>query len=371
MWTRAAPRPTSTWSRPCSACRRDRPGQKPRLELACSTYHRLCQIMGKTNIFLYTYCSYKSIYFAKLLGTPELVRGRFEARPQLRDVLVRLGRHALRATGPEDRGIVPSDPSSRQRRGLTSGCAHYFRGRLDEAEADMLQAVGPLDKVGDWFGVFSHHILRHIYLVRGDIPRELAEAEREIAIGTDRGDDETLAWGYYGKADALARAGQAREAIPLATRAVELLPMRSTSMAIALGVLGFVRLQASDYARLATALERARSTAFRAICAFEFVGPTFPLLVESLLGSRWADAEADGGPSRTVAAKAWRESRFARFIGWRYPNYWPHALRVSGRAAFALGKTRQAARYLERSIAAAEELGARYDLARARSTPRS
>ena len=68
------------------------------------------------------------------------------------------------------------------------------------------------------------------------------------------------------------------------------------------------------------------------------------------------------GPSRR---KAWRESRFARFIGWRFPNYGPHALRVSGRAAFALGKTRQAARYLERSIAAAEELGARYDLARA------
>ena len=47
-----------------------------------------------------------------------------------------------------------------------------------------------------------------------------------------------------------------------------------------------------------------------------------------------------------------------------YPNYRPHALHVSGRAAFALGKTRQAATYFERSIVAAEKR-CRYDLARA------
>src|SRR5262249_52768889 len=93
--------------------------------------------------------------------------------------------------------------------------------------------------------------------------------------------------------------------------------------------------------------------------------PTYPLLVESLLGPRWLAAETEGGPSRAVARRAWRESRFARFVGWRYPNYHPHALRVSGRAAFAMGKPKKAARYLEKSIAAAQALGARYDLARA------
>src|SRR6185437_7592935 len=106
-----------------------------------------------------------------------------------------------------------------------------------------------------------------------------------------------------------------------------------------------------------------RTSIHRTFFLVEFVGPTYPLFVESLLGPRWA--EADGGPSRAVARKAWRESRFARFIGWRFPNCGPHALRVSGRAAFALGKSKRAARYLERSIAAAEALGARYDLARA------
>ena len=40
-------------------------------------------------------------------------------------------------------------------------------------------------------------------------------------------------------------------------------------------------------------------------------------------------------------------------------------MRVSGRAAYAVGRTKQAAVFFERSIAAAEKLGARYDLARA------
>ncbi len=158
-------------------------------------------------------------------------------------------------------------------------------------------------------------------------------------------------------------AGRHAEAESLAATAVANLPARSTTIGIAYGVLGFVRLQASDYAGARDAVERSRAVILRVACPFEFVGPTFPLLVESLLGPRWAGGDSE--PSRAVARKAWRESRIARFFGWRYPNYRPHALRVSGRAAFAQGKARKAARYLQRSIAAGEALGARYDLARA------
>ena len=228
----------------------------------------------------------------------------------------------------------------------------------------MLEAVAILDRVEDWFGFFTHHTLRHLYAVRGDIPRELAEAEIEIATGRARGDPEALAYGQYGKADALARAGRHEEALELVTPAVELMAARnSLALLIAYGHLGFVRLQASDYAGARSALEKSRDRIIETYCPFEFAGPTFPLLVESLLGPRWADTE--GGPGPAVVRKAWREARVARFFGWRYPNYGPHALRVSGRAAFALGKAKKAANYLERAIVSAEKLGARYDLARA------
>ena len=236
------------------------------------------------------------------------------------------------------------------------GLAYYCLGRLDEAEAVLREAVGHMDKVGDWFGAFSHHILRHIYTVRGDIPRELVEAEAEITIGTLCGDLDIVAWGQYGKADALARAGRVGEAQGLSARAVESLNAHgSWAVSIAYYVLGFARLQASDYTGARAALEQSRSSVKQTLSLIEFVADVYPMLVESLLGPRWADAE--GGPSRSAARKAWRESRFARFIGWRYRNYGPHALRVSGRAAFALGKTRKAARYLERAIAAAQKLG--------------
>ncbi|WP_165227463.1 serine/threonine-protein kinase [Aquisphaera insulae] len=371
------PRPASVLGHLAEACRaavyvylvparlsprHGRPDLANELDLACSVYHRHCQIQSKIDVFLYTFCSYKAISLAKVLGSPERL---FEAHAKqgLNCGMFSLGwaaMHYLRAAQKVAATCRQTLVQATARAYL--GCGHYFRGRLAEAEVELRDAVGPLDKVGDWFGMFCHHILRHIHSVRGDSPRELAEAEYEIAIGEDRGDRDTLAWGCYGKANVLARSGRAEEAEALAIRAVELLPAGSTSLGIALGVLGFARLQASDYPGARDALERARSAAVRAFCVFEFVGPTFPLLVESLLGPRWAEAEA--GPSPAAARKAWRESRIARIVGWRYPNYGPHALRVSGRAAAALGRSTAAARYFERAIAAAESLGARYELAR-------
>jgi hypothetical protein len=89
----------------------------------------------------------------------------------------------------------------------------------------------------------------------------------------------------------------------------------------------------------------------------------YPVWVESLVGPHWAKSES--GPDRSTARKAWRISRLARCFGWAFPNIAPHALRASGRAAFAMGKARKAAKYFERAIIAAERHGAKYDLARA------
>jgi hypothetical protein len=133
--------------------------------------------------------------------------------------------------------------------------------------------------------------------------------------------------------------------------------------AVARQTLGFVRLQASDYAGAVEELEKAVKLIWANFYFLEVVGPTYPLLIESLLGPRWS--EAAGGPGRTVSRKAWREARVARYMGWNNPNYGPHALRVSGRAAYALGKTKRATDLFGRAIVAAEKLGARYDLARA------
>ena len=52
------------------------------------------------------------------------------------------------------------------------------------------------------------------------------------------------------------------------------------------------------------------------------------------------------------------------FVRHRIPNISPSALRMSGRACAARGKTRKSIRYFEKSLAAAQALGAQYDFAR-------
>jgi len=341
---------------------RRRPDFDRRAAIATTTYYRMSQV--PLSVLSFCYAIYRTAALAKQSQKPELIAegyatiyyswSWFSFGWFVKNCMRRAEKAADSCGRVEMAALVKGK----------AGGAQYFNGQLAEAEANLREAVGTLDKVGDWMGFFSHHTLRHLYAIRGDIPMELAEAEAEIETGRARGDAEAMAYGQYGKADALARAGRFEEANELMAPAVEMLIARdSLALLIAYGHLGFVRLQASDYSGARAALEKSRDQIIRTYCPLEFAGPTFPLLVESLLGPRWADA--DGGPSGAVASKAWREARVARFVGWRYPNYHAHALRVSGRAAFALGKPRKAAQYLERSIVAAEKHGARYDLARA------
>jgi tetratricopeptide (TPR) repeat protein len=336
-----------------------------RLRIACATYPRLCQITALRSVLRYSHCSYRFMAFARQSNDPALhaeAYSKFSLNCGMFS-LAWLVRRSVRLAEKAAESCQNAHILATARAHV--GCAHYFAGRLGDAETNLREAVAVLNKVGDWHGGFSHHVLRHLHGIRADFAAELAEAEFEIANGVSRGDSETIAWGHYGKAHALAMTGRVLEAERLATDAVAALPTRSTTIGVAYGILGFVRLQASDYAGARDALEQSRAAVFRAFCLYEFVGPTYPLLVESLLGPHWAMAETQRGPSRAIARRAWREGRFARFVGWRYPNYWPHALRVSGRAAFAMGEPKKAARYLEKSIAAADALGARYDLARA------
>ena len=336
-----------------------------RLRSACAAYTSILQVTGMWSVFQYFHGAYRFASFALRTNDPELLHfaySKFSLNTGMFS-LARLSGHYLRRADRAARSCRSPHLVAMARAHV--GVAHYFAGRLPEAEAELRAAVTTLDKVGEWFGVFAHHTLRHIHGIHASNASELAEAEWEIATGTARGDQETTAWGQYGKAHAFARMGRSDEAVEPATTAVSSLIARKSWNTVGIGysTLSFARLQASDYPGARDAAEQARAASFRALCVYEFVGPAFPLLVESLLGPRWAEPER--GPGQAVARKAWRESRFARFIGWRYPNYRAHCLRVSGRSAFAIGNTRKAASYFERAIVEAERLGARYDLARA------
>ena len=187
------------------------PNRDERLDIALRASYHLAQILAARNMLGYTHACYKIGMLAKASRNPEHVAVAFSKFALNWGLfgLHRLGRvysrAALRAVELRSRDV----PWARTMAHV--GSTHYTAGRLDLGEASLRESVEILDKVGDYYATFSHHFLRHIYAIRGDIPRELTEADVEITLGTDRGDAEALAWGCYGKANALrGRAGSTR-----------------------------------------------------------------------------------------------------------------------------------------------------------------
>lgn len=246
-----------------------------RVEIAIATYFRMCQ--APLSVLNYCYSSYRIAALAKKSRKPELIAagyskvfyswGWFSLGWFMKGCMRQAEKAADSARRVEVTALVKGH----------GGGVEYYNGRLDEAEVDLREAVETLDKVGDWFGFFTHHTLRHLYAVRGDIARELVEAEAELAIGKARGDAEALAYGQYGKADAMARAGRHEEAKDLVGPAVELLVARdSLAVLIAYGHLGFVRLQASDYS-VPGCTRKVKSSDDSDILSVRVRGPDFPI----------------------------------------------------------------------------------------------
>ena len=208
-------------------------------------------VSGQRNIFEYTHNSYKVVAFAKQSRNPSsssqsLTREFGLNSRHVRAVLARHVLHPLRRKATElcRRDEVKATAEAH------IGCALYMSGQLMRPSRASGMRREILDKVGDWFGMFSHHTLRHIHSVRGDIRSELAKAKQEIALGTARGDDvarfrgdctaRPMAWHGPG----ISR--RPRICRPLGVE--ELTSLKSNTAGLGLGVLGFVRLQASDYA---------------------------------------------------------------------------------------------------------------------------
>jgi len=244
-------------------------------------------------------------------------------------------------------------------------CAYYFAGRLNLADEILRESLQFLDRRSDsWVKLFFCHNLRHLYGVRGDSETEMAYAKLEMQMGEAVRDPEGTCWGAYGAANALARCGQLEEAHNYIQRALAILSGKTNMVVvpIALQIYGYVHLQSGNFAMARQVLEEARSIIEKNWAFLEYSARAYPLLVEAILGPNWHEPSS---LSPQDIRHAWRMSRRARFWGWRFPNYWPHALIASARAAYARGNATLAIKFLERSIAAAESLGARYDLARA------
>ena len=135
---------------------------------------------------------------------------------------------------------------------------------------------------------------------------------------------------------------------------------RLVTEAIALQECAFVRIQNSEYEEAVKFCQRARRSIEKRGLFFEYTVYTYPRMVEALLGPTWT-LKCDESSLRQAKRICWASD----FVGWRFPNIRPIALRVRGRLMAALGRHRKASRYFEHSIEAATKVSADYERARA------
>ena len=245
----------------------------------------------------------------------------------------------------------------------TIGANYLFHGQLDCAEQYLHDSLPELQRGRHYQAGMSWHWLRHIASVRGDARAIQRCAQEELRYGQATNDLSTLAYAEYGLADGLSRMGYCDQAIPLAERALERLENAGLiTSAVAGQELGRALLQASQYE---TAIDTLRRN-FRRIhlhrVYWEINMDTYPLYVEALLGAAWSSPSKKNAAARIALANqaAWR----ARWMCGRFPTLRPHAWRASGRAACAAGRTRKALKYFDEANRSAEQVGARYELAR-------
>ena len=244
-------------------------------------------------------------------------------------------------------------------------CAHYMvRGELDHSEQLAVDALDILKKERDYNHYFVIHWLRHVYSVRGDAKGIYHWASKEVQLGESTKDRIVIAYGSYGLADAYTRSGNLEQASLAADRAIQNLnDYNSYFIVVAYQEKIRALVQASKFAEAKQlAIETIRFM-WKEWALFELCLDTYPLYVEALCTDQWFKGpQAFDRKSRTLIS---RNAARSRWVGVFFPNLNVHALRVSGRACVANGKTKKALKYFDKTIAAAEKIGARYEHARA------
>lgn len=343
-----------------------RPDRRKRLQVAHRVFSTLELLWAQRNVLHCGQAHGRHLILADQIGEPSclihasarqaLIFGIFSVN----GLALRAGRFALASA--QQMGDAEAEAIAKGH----VGCAHYFGARLQDAERLLREAVAVLDRRGDsWERMYFYHNLRHLYSITGDAEREIECACVEMQIGEAVNDPEGTCWGAYGVANALARSGKHEEAHQYMQRALGILSGRINIVVTptALQTYGFVHLQSGDYEAACDVLEESCKNIRHDWSFIEYTVRAYPLLVESLLGPRWHDCSAEH--DEKIVRRSWRISRFAKFCAWRFPNYMPHALRVRGRAAWLLGKRKRAIACFHRAITVGENIGARFDVARA------
>ena len=238
------------------------------------------------------------------------------------------------------------------------GVALYAASRYRESIERCREAVRLLDQTGDrweantaaWNIAFSHHRL-------GELADAVAVAQSVHAAAVDIGDD--TAAGVSLSAWSRASGGKVPADLVgerLQQRNDDAHTATEVHMAEGIRLLGEGR-----WDEAVAVLRDAHGIVRRAGLRQEYVAPVLPWLATALRSQAEATSPYDARLRRGRVRSARRTARRAGWMARSYRNNAPHALRERGMVAALGGRHRRARRFLARSLAVADDQGARYE----------
>jgi tetratricopeptide (TPR) repeat protein len=246
---------------------------------------------------------------------------------------------------------------------LGMGLHELYLGQWGETNVIHLrraaEAYWEMGDLREWGLITS--LLRQLFLWRGDFVHSLELCQELIRIGRDGSDPQLWAWGLQGSGAVWQRTGSLGEAMACLQKAIELYKAIPNYMeqADASGELGLCYLRQGSLKKALAVLEEANQLIAAHGLKGYMVNPSRNVLAEVYL----VEAERAKEPERAAwMRKAKRICRAALKESKTFRGGLPYAMRLQGRYEWLRGRPKAARKWWQRSVALAEELGARYDL---------
>jgi tetratricopeptide (TPR) repeat protein len=236
-------------------------------------------------------------------------------------------------------------------------------GRSETVDGHYRRAAEAYWEAGDMrgWGVSIAMLCRLLCLHVGDFTHSLQQAQELVRVGQDGADAQVLGWGLHGQGLVQWRTGLLDEAVNYIQRAVELYRAIPNYLAVAFGSseLGQCYLcQGKLQQALAVLEESNQLIADQGLTGIMLTSPRNGLLAAYLLAAEHAEESerADWLNKAKQACKtALKQGKINR-------SGLPHAMRLQGTYKWLRGKPAAARKWWQRSLALAEEMGQRYDL---------
>ncbi|MGE0277307.1 MAG: protein kinase [Nitrospiraceae bacterium] len=247
---------------------------------------------------------------------------------------------------------------------LNLGRAFYYKADYGSAVRYLESAAEETMKVGNlWETEVAYGHLCMAYFGKGEFDNLLHYARLLNRIAESVNDIRGLGWGQVLQALGHSHQGSYDNALHHARLAVAHCEQAGDQLILvmSLRILGQIHLRKGDVKDALTALERSRAVIVKQQLLHDFVVGTFVIATEAL-----TEAAKEFPLQRaSFLRKARRELMVARLLSRVFTNWRAHTLRAWGSYEFTRGRDARGLSLLQQSIAIAEKLGSRYDVAKA------